>query len=204
MTEFFSGIIDSLAVWPWWAVAGACFLAALLEMVFPPVPGQFFIIAVGALMGVRGLGVMLTASAAFVLGTFLGGCIDFFVAQRMGKALLRKPLVLKLFPLRFQEKAHCTVSKYGEWAMLVAKFIPGIGALVVLLCGIMGMERRKAVAWLAAIAVLHTGLFIGFGLGLGRVIASLLTWDIRTALLMLGLLGLALGALWLFRKWVKP
>ena len=203
MSDFFTKVLDHLAVWPWWAVAGSCFWAAFLEMVFPPLPGQVFVVAAGALIGARGFALLLPVGIAFVLGTFLGGCVDFFVGQKAGKALLNKPLVLRIFPLQFQEKAHLTVTKHGEWAMAVAKFIPGIGALVVVLCGIMGMPRRKAVTWLAAIAILHTGLFLGFGVGVGAAASSLLTRDIKTALWITGALLVGFGVLWVFRRRAK-
>jgi membrane protein YqaA with SNARE-associated domain len=97
-----------------------------------PVPPQFYM-----LMGVTSGVATLTTLAAVNLGSFLGGWLAYFMAKHLSHF---KPLARRLE--RPRALAQGVFARYGDWALVVASFLPITYAALCYLSGLSRLPKR--------------------------------------------------------------
>ena len=170
-TWFAVTFLDSL----WWAL-GFFFVAALVEMIFPPFPGDavyFF-----------GL-VTLSANGAPVIGSIIaaciGGTVGFVAIYWLGHAYGRKFFMKRQSGLWSQESLHRVerwITRWGGWVIILGRFLAGVRSLVPLVAGIGSYPTTRSITLGAASVVIWNGLLATLALVLGH------NWDHVTRLVM--------------------
>ncbi len=141
------------------------FASAIVENLFPPIPGDT-ITAFGAfLVGTGRLDYLLV-----YISTTLGSVTGFMALFFLGRYLEREFFInrnFSFFSTESIEKTEIWFRKYGSWVILINRFVPGIRSAVSLVSGISQMKPlRVCLLALASAAVwnliwIHTGYTLG-------------------------------------------
>ena len=97
---------------------------------------------------------------------FLGDQTGYFIGRKSGPAIFNKP-ESKLFNHKNVEKTHAFFDRYGARAVILARFVPILRALIPMLAGISQMDAKRffrlnligATIWVAVF------MFPGYWLG---------------------------------------
>jgi membrane protein DedA with SNARE-associated domain len=180
-------LLDRLAGFPPSGVYAVIALLSALENIFPPVPADTAA-ALGAFLSARnpaisiwvvyGLTVVCnTASASFM----------FFLARRMGPALLATRLGRRFLPEAAVARVRDEYAHHHVWGIFVSRLLPVYRAVVPPFAGMIGVPASRALPVIALEAALYYGAIIWLAHLLGA------NWDgIARAL---GDIGLVLASL---------
>src|SRR3712207_2961410 len=106
----------------------AVFVAALLEVIFPPIPSEVIFPLVGFTAQNRGLGLENAIGMATVgaVGSTAGAIFIYFVSAKVGRiAIVRFGKRVRVSEQEI-ERAEKWFEKYGSIAVLTARMMPGI------------------------------------------------------------------------------
>jgi len=141
------------------------FTSAIVENLFPPIPGDT-ITAFGAfLVGTGRLDYLLV-----YISTTLGSVVGFMALFFLGRYLGREFFInrnFSFFSAESIEKTEVWFKKYGSFVILINRFVPGIRSAVSLVSGILQMNPlRVSLLALVSAAVwnliwIHTGYTLG-------------------------------------------
>jgi membrane protein DedA with SNARE-associated domain len=140
-----------------------------------PVPAAALMVATGALAaaGSWSAATVLGLVGLSVLANLLGDGVWFLAGRHQSTRVMRAVC-------RGKPEADCAEGKadalrrWGDGALLAAKFIPGISAVAPPMAGAMGMSVRRFVVVESASALVWTLAFMGLGALFGREIERLL------------------------------
>ncbi|HZT29570.1 MAG TPA: VTT domain-containing protein [Bryobacteraceae bacterium] len=167
------------------------FAAVLAEQVGLPLPAPPFLLAAGALAG---LGRFSLSAALFWcwVACLAGDSAWYYLGRLRGRSILRLLCRISLEPDSCVRRTEDTVVRHDAWALVFAKFVPGLSTVAPPMAGMVRMPLWKfaaadsvgALAWGAA--YLAAGYFFheqleraaalawGMGQWLGAMVASLL------------------------------
>jgi membrane protein DedA with SNARE-associated domain len=158
-------LIQQLLALPEAYILLTLFVAAFVENVFPPIPGDTVTIIGGALVGFAA-----ADFAAVVVATTIGSCAGFMTlyaaGRHWGRDLFKRPGTRFLQPQNLA-KIEAWFYRHANWVLLANRFLAGMRSLVAIVAGISG-KAWWHVLILAGISVLvWNGLLIGAGYLLG-------------------------------------
>ncbi|WIG93120.1 DedA family protein [Myxococcus sp. SDU36] len=142
-------------------------LAAMLEYVVPPFPGDT-ITLLGGVYAVRGAQSWVLVFLVVTVGSVAGAAINYAVGHWLAKRFDAHPerSFIGITHARLaQVQARMRVN--GPWLLLVNRFLPGIRGLIFVAAGASRMPRFNALALGAVSAMAHTGLVLGLGAAVG-------------------------------------
>ncbi|PIE34464.1 MAG: hypothetical protein CSA55_00940 [Ilumatobacter coccineus] len=135
----------------WWFLL-IVFVIALLDSVFPVVPGETMVIIGGVAAG-QGHYPLLVVIAAGASGAFVGDnmayTIGYFLSAKLERRAERKPA----FKRRLQW-AERQIRQRGGPLLITARFIPGGRTLLTISSGVTHQPRRWFVTWIAIATVI--------------------------------------------------
>jgi membrane-associated protein len=138
------------------------FAVPALDAVFPVLPGETVVIALGvATAGSADPRIALLIACA-AGGAFVGDNLCYFLGPRFGPATTRR-----FFATPKGMKAHAwaerSLERFGPQLIVVCRFIPGGRTAVTLTCGLIGYPRGRFAAATAVAAVIWAlyAFFIG-------------------------------------------
>jgi len=143
------------------------FLVGLVEVIFPPIPGDAIFLAGGFLAGRRGFPLAWPLLAA-CLGTFLAAAGLFLLGRVWGRALLQRRFFARLLPEAEQERVERWFGRYGPWVVLASRFIPVVRSGIALGAGIVRLRAALALAGLAVGIIIFNSLLIVGGSAAGE------------------------------------
>ena len=167
-------IITSLGNWALWGVALIIFIECAI---FPVLPGDSLLFAVGmftALDFIAFGGTLTTFVTIFVvlISAAVGGNLTgYWVGRLVGPPLFkeRTGFWAKVFNPKYIEKTHDFFEKYGARALILARFVPLVRTFVTLIAGISKMSFRKFIFNTAIGGVIWVILITTAGYLLGEV-----------------------------------
>jgi membrane protein DedA with SNARE-associated domain len=127
-----------------------------------PLPSMPLLLAAGALAGSGQLNVFACLFYA-MLGAVAADSIWYHLGRRKGIRILQLLCKISLEPDSCVRRTEGIFSKQGARSLLVAKFIPGLGAVTPPLAGIFHMRPRRFLLFDACGAVLWAGAFLSLG-----------------------------------------
>ena len=133
-----------------------------LDAVFPVVPSETAIIALGvATAGSADPRIALLVACA-ALGAFLGDNLSYLIGRRFGPWAERRFFASEKGARR-RAWAERSLRRFGMQVIIVCRFIPGGRTAVTLTCGLIGYQRRRFVIATAVAAVIWAlyAFFIG-------------------------------------------
>lgn len=161
------------------------------------VPGETLMIAGGAAAAIGGAPLTVVMGAA-ILGAILGDATGYVVGRKYGTTLLEHRLLT-----RFQapvEKAGEFLERNGWWALILARFLSMLRAVVPFAAGAAKMPYGRFAVGNIAGSILYGGAISGFGYWAGS------RWEaiegvVRRGGLTLGLLAVIVGGIIFATRW---
>jgi membrane protein DedA with SNARE-associated domain/rhodanese-related sulfurtransferase len=138
----------------------------LVEQLGVPVPSTPLLLAAGTLTATHQLSLPLVLAAALG-GSLIADSTWYVLGKRYGGAVVRLVCRLSLESTACVRKTEAYFSKRGAAALLLAKFVPGLGSVAAPIAGQIGMGYGKFLAFdaagasLWAISCLLGGRFFG-------------------------------------------
>jgi len=175
------------------------FLAAFIEYVFPPFPGDLLVV-LGAWYATHGALSWPVTFAAVTLGAVLGAAVDWRVGRWLGARIDERAAAGRLDRQRVL-RFEAAYRRWGGLLLVANRFLPGIRAFFFLAAGASGIPLWEVLLYGGLSAALWNGLLLAAGAYLVRNQHELveLVGRYNTAVVGLLLLALLAGALWLWR-----
>ncbi|MCL2736454.1 MAG: VTT domain-containing protein [Propionibacteriaceae bacterium] len=165
-------IITSLGNWALWGVALIIFIECAI---FPILPGDSLLFAVGMFtaMGTIAYGgtwsTVIFVYIVLMIAAVGGNLAGYWVGRLIGPPLFkpRTGFMGKVFNPVYIDKTHEFFAKYGARALILARFVPLVRTFVTLIAGISTMKLKTfigftaigGVAWV--LIVTTAGYFLG-------------------------------------------
>ena len=178
--------------------AGGLFFVIFLEELGVPLPAPGDLaIAYGGYLTTNGTIAYPLAYAAVVSGAVLGSACNLTISRRYGRPFIQRfGRYIGITDERMAQ-AERIFKRWGPWAIIVGRHIPGMRIVLSALSGILGVPYRVFIPCVLVSASIWAAIFLELGRRLGPRVrnlfgifpAHLIPW------LLLGLILLAIGYL---------
>ena len=139
------------------------FAIVFVEQAGLPLPSAPWLLAAGALSATGKLNPVL-ALAMTALACVVADSIWFYVGRRGGQRVLRLFCRLSLAPNRCVGRTKGLFARHGLEALVAAKFIPGVGAVMPPLAGALGISTGRFLLLDGLGSLFYGGFYIAAGL----------------------------------------
>lgn len=160
--------IDRFGSWALWGVALIIFIECWL---FPILPGDSLLFLVGLLIAQSDQDVAVPiwlACLVLTISAISSNIVGYLVGRKAGPSIFSKP-DSRFFKQEYIDKTFAFFDKYGNRAIVLARFVPIVRTFITLAAGVGGMPMRRFVTYSAIGGVLWaTGVTL-LGFWLGRV-----------------------------------
>lgn len=176
----------------------ALFALVLAEQLGLPLPTLPVLLLAGALARQSGTwgGLELLAATAASLS---GGLVWFLLGRRYSRRILRQLCRISLSPDFCVRQTELAFEQRGPYALIAARFVPGLSLLAPPLAGGLGMPLRTFALFQGSAALLYAGAGISGGLLFYEQLQGGLAWlAVHGQVALPAALGLL--SLWLARK----
>ena len=140
----------------------ALFTIVFLEQAGLPLPSAPWLLAAGALSASGQLNAAM-AIALTGLAALAADSLWFYVGRKGGQRVLRIFCRLSLSRNSCVGKTEGVFARHGLQALLAAKFLPGLGAVMPPLAGALGMKTTRFLAFDALGSLVYGSFYIGAG-----------------------------------------
>ena len=138
------------------------FAAILLDELGLPMPAVPFLLAGGALVAKNQLN-LVVALAVTLLACFIADTTWFYLGRYGGNRALRFLCRISLEPDSCVRRTRSLFERYGMRAVLIAKFMPGLSAVVPPIAGSSNVSFVRYLSFDAIGSTLYVGSYIAFG-----------------------------------------
>jgi|GEM_PF-125606 len=167
-------IITSLGNWALWGVALIIFIECAI---FPILPGDSLLFAVGMFTAMGtiaygGLGSTIVVIYVVLLIAAVGGNLaGYWVGRLIGPPLFkpREGFWGRVFNQKYVDKTHAFFEKYGARTLILARFVPLVRTFVTLIAGVSKMSFRTFISFTAIGGVAWVLIVTTAGYLLGQV-----------------------------------
>jgi len=165
------------------------FSIVLAEELGLPLPALPLLMAAGALAGAGRLsfGIALAVATAASLG---GDLVWYEAGRRRGASVLNLLCRISLEPDSCVRKTEDVFGRYGARALLIAKFVPGLGTVAPPLAGIFQMKRLRFLSFDALGSLIWAGSYMTLGYAFRHSLATLARHVARTGGTLAAVVGL--------------
>jgi membrane protein DedA with SNARE-associated domain len=136
--------------------------AVFLEQVGLPVPAVPVLVPIGALAAIGRVS-LVGAVAVSVAACLVADGFWYLLGRRHGPRILKVLCRISLEPDSCVRQAENALVARGAWALLYAKFVPGLSAVAPPVAGLIRMRPWRFFLWDAAGAALWTGAYLALG-----------------------------------------
>ena len=148
------------------------FLYVFADQLGVPLPAIPALLAIGALAAAGKINTGLTL-ALIVAACLLADLIWYSLGRRMGARVLRLLCTISLEPDSCVRRTENLFLRYGVRALLVTKFVPGLGAVAPPLAGMVGVGAPRFAVYSALGGLLWGGTWSGLGYLVGDAVKEL-------------------------------
>ena len=138
------------------------FAAVFAHQIGLPVPAPLFLLAVGALVAARKLG-LFPILALSVTACVLADLVWYEAGRRKGDKVLHFIHRLTRDPDAHDRRAKRIFARYGPPLLVIAKFVPGLDAVAPPLAGTSGTSRLRFLSFDALGAGIYSCAYAGLG-----------------------------------------
>ena len=169
-----------------------------------PVPGDFYVAFLGRL-NAGSFQRLLLAWLGIIAVVAAGASNLYWLSRRWGPATLRHPIGRRLLHINEHrlEKAHAWFDRWGPWAIIFGRHLPGFRIAITVIAATVGVPYR---VFVPSVAV-STGIWAAVGLWLGATLGETISgvffdrgW-IYFAGLGVGIVALAVTLVFAWRRW---
>ena len=177
------------------------FANVFLQQLGAPVPALPTMVLAGAL-SVAGVLSAPAALTAAILGSLIADAVWYAAGIRYGRPVLTTLCRISLSPDSCVRQSEDRLARWGPWALVIGKFVPGLSTMAPPVAGLVGLSPRTfAIASTAAAA-----LYFGLGLALGMAFHDQVNEVLAAAARHAPLAGLALAvllAIYVGYRWLR-
>lgn len=146
----------------------ALFTTALLEGLFPPLPGDS-ISLLGAFYAVHGQLPLVAVFLAVTAGSVAGSAIAYAIGAKLGRAAERRaPEASGLVSRERLHRFEAAYRRHGDLYILVNRFLPGVRGFFFVAAGMSGMPLVRVLVLGAISAAAWNGLLLAAGFAVGE------------------------------------
>ncbi len=161
-------ILNQVIMLPPWMSGVFFFVSAILQLTFPPYPGDT-VFAFGGYLSSKGMaGGSMLIFLSYWTGTLLSSYGLFELGYWKGENFLNTRFISRYFPSSKQESARKWVLKYGIIIFFICKFIPGLNSLLIIFGGVFKYQKIWAYTGIGLAALVHNVLFFMAGRAVGK------------------------------------
>jgi membrane protein DedA with SNARE-associated domain len=143
-------------------------LLVALESVFPPIPSEVVLPLAGFLAG-QGRMDFVAVVAFATAGSLLGALVLYWLGAALGTDRLERLADrLPLMDARDVQRADAWMARYGSWAVLLGRMVPGVRSLVSIPAGVQRMPLWRFALLTTVGSAAWNVLFVGLGFLLGE------------------------------------
>jgi membrane protein DedA with SNARE-associated domain len=168
-----------------------------------PVPGDFYVAFMGRLYG-HSLSTWLAAWIGIIIVVVAGASNLYWLARRWGPALLRHPVGRALhIDERHLDKAQGWFDRWGLWAIVFGRHIPGFRIAITVIAATMGVPYRVFAPSVAISTAIWAAVGMWLGATVGEAIGNVLFdrgWIYLLGLLLL-IVVVAVTLVIAWRRW---
>lgn len=195
LVELFSGLPPAAV----YAILGA---GSALENLVPPVPADTFILLGGFLAG------RTEALGAWTVFLVTWGCnvatalAVYGVGFRHGRSFFEEGMGRKVLTPRQLRRMHRFYGRWGTPAIFLARFLPGLRAVVPAFAGVSHRSFLPVAVPVALASAIWYGVLVWVGAAAGRNLDTIVRWLTHTNRVLLGLalVATAAVAVWWWRS----
>ena len=151
---------------PWLLVIVAVLLIIETGLLFPFLPGDTLLFAAAIIATPAGIPIpvliVIAAGAAIV-----GGQLGYLIGRRFGRGLFKDDA--RVLKTEYLDRTDAFFTKYGPFAVVLARFVPVVRTFVPPLAGASAMRLRVFALWNVVGAIAWAGIVIVAGVLLGKV-----------------------------------
>jgi membrane protein DedA with SNARE-associated domain/rhodanese-related sulfurtransferase len=172
-------------------------LAVLAEQLYLPIPSPIFLMAAGALAARGEMSTSIIVLLA-VLACLAADTLWFWFGRRWGSKAIRLVCRFTASPQRSSNNAHRKFRRYGLAVLCVAKFLPGVNAVLPPLVAAEGVSITGFFGFDAAGSLLWSGFYTGLGYLFSNELDVVFRWakHLGTALGLVIIVPIGLYAGW--------
>lgn len=162
-----------------WALWGAALIVFVECAIFPILPGDSLLFAVGMFVAndaqiihfgnVSKPGVLAISMLVLIVAAVLGNVVGYWVGKTIAPWLFkpREGLMGRVFSQKHLDSTHAFFEKYGSKALVLGRFVPFVRTFVTMVAGAAGMTFRHFIFWTGIGAVVWAAgvTLLGFFLG---------------------------------------
>jgi membrane protein DedA with SNARE-associated domain len=168
------------------------------------VPGDFYVALLGRLNAGSWLRLLL-AWVGIVAVVVAGATNLYWLARRWGPALLHHPVAGRLLHLneRRLEQARAWFDRWGAWAIIFGRHIPGFRIAITVIAATAGVPYRVFIPSVAISTAIWAAIGLWLGATVGQAIGNVLFdrgWIYIIALWLL-IVALAITLVRAWRRW---
>jgi len=166
------------------------FLSSMAENLFPPMPGDTFVVLGSFLVG-RGQLALIPAYLATMAGSMAGFMILFFVGRKLGRSFFANKHG-RFFSEHHLQQVEDWFARYGYWVIGFNRFLSGIRAVVSLAAGMASMDVRRVMVMAFISCLIWNAGLMALGIWVGDNWQIVLAYYQRIILAIIVLFGVGL------------
>lgn len=166
MESFFNNCITIITGWDTNTIYLFLFASAIMENLFPPIPGDTITVFGAFLVGMGRLDFVVVLAV-----TTLGSSLGFIILFYIGAFLEREFFIhtdIKFFSARSIIAAEKWFARYGYYVVAINRFLPGVRSVISIAAGVSGLTGLKVFLLSSLSAVFWNFLWIYSGYTLGN------------------------------------
>ena len=185
---------------PWVVAAFVFFETAFIFTSFLPGDSLLFILGLMLVTAPSGTPPFIVSVFLVLIAAVLGSQLGYEVGNRVGKPLFERGHNI-IFNAKTLQQTHTMFERYGARAVILARFVPIIRALVPMLAGISYLERPKFLRYNLIGAALWVVGFMSLGYFAGGI--PIVKQHLETAVLTIVVLSSLPFPIELMRHWLR-
>jgi membrane protein DedA with SNARE-associated domain len=165
MESFFTQSLDVIMQWDTTILYLFLFGSAVLENLFPPIPGDTITVFGAFLVGVGRLDFFMVY-AVTTLGSSIGFIILFYAGAFLEMEFFLNTRI-KIFSSQKILSAEKWFAKYGYYVVVLNRFLPGVRSVISIVAGISGLNGMKVflLSIVSAMAWNFLWIYSGYTIG---------------------------------------
>ena len=167
MNEFIDSLVNQLDSLPVIVAYTFFYLSGVLQMIFPPYPGDEIFIFGGYLGSQGKAGGFFPIFISYFLGILSISFFFFLLSHRNKDLIYKNRIVGSVINEDVKEKSRKNFKKHGWLMFFMGRFIPGLSLVTVIMGGVIGFNKSVALSLIAFSSFVHEAVFFFIGCVIG-------------------------------------
>ena len=161
-----ANLLTTISSFPIIIIYVVLFVFAFVENVFPPSPGDTFVI-IGAVLAGKSLIDPVHVFLITIFGSLISIMIIYYLARLKGRKFFYKKIFYFLTDEKLQ-KVDDLFARHGEKIIIASRFFVGVRTVVIVMAGIAGVSASRMLLYSAIGVMLWHGILIYAGYALAQ------------------------------------